>query len=275
MLRKLMKHELRATLRVMGPVLGLTLLSAVGANIAVYNLVEAQSGLLNLLGVFLLMVFVAALISGFIASFVLMIVRFYKNLLRDEGYLMMTLPVTVHAHVLSKLFVSLIWAAATVITMGAAMCILVFRLEFVDLILRDFGELLAGVQFSGVKFLDFTGHALLMLFEVILLLIAADSCLCLQLYAAMAVGHSFTSHKGLLSVAAWFALSLGWSAVQNGAAYVFGRLAPHGVSLGLENLSALAAAHITLLGMTAVILIPAGIWYAMTTWFLRNRLNLG
>jgi len=275
MLRKLMKHELRATGRVMGPMLGLTLLAAVGGNIAVHNLLETSSRVVNFLGVFLLTAFVATIAASFVVSFVLMIRGFYQNLLRDEGYLIMTLPVTVHAHVLSKLFVSLLWAAATAIVMGLAMCILMFELEFVDVILHDLSELLAGVEFSGLKLMDFAGHAMLLLIEMILLLAVADSCLCLQCYAAMAAGHSFTHHKGLLSVIAYFALSIGWSIVQNGTLYVFNRLAPNGIILGLQNVSSFVMVHLNMLALTAVFLIPVGIWYAIAVYFLKNRLNLG
>jgi len=275
MLRKLMKHELRATGRLMVPMLVLTLLAAMGGNFAVYHLVESPNGVLNMIGVLLLMVFVAALIGSVILLFAMMIWRFYQNLLRDEGYLMMTLPVSVHEHVLSKLFVSLIWAAATVISMGIAMCILVFRLDFVNVILHDVGRLLKELEFSGLRIMDFTGHAALLLIEIVLLLVAADSCMCLQLYASMAVGHSFAHHKGLFSVAACFLLSLGWNILQNSVLYVLNLLAPHGISLGLQNASALTAAHISLLGLIAVVLIPTALWYAITTYALKNRLNLG
>lgn len=275
MLRKLMKHELRATVRVMGPMLGLTLLAAVGGNIAVHGLLETQSSFLGILGAFLLTASVVTIAASFVLSFVLMIRRFYQNLLRDEGYLMMTLPVSVHVHVLSKLFVSLLWAAATAIVMGLAMCILVFELEFVDLILHDLGELLEGVEFSGLKLLDFAGQAAILLAEIILLLAVADSCLCLHLYAAMAVGHSFTHHKGLFSVLAYFAMSFVWGMIRNGALYVFYRIAPNGISLGLQNLSPFAATHINMLALTVVTLIPAAVWYIVTTYCLKNRLNLG
>lgn len=275
MLRKLMKHELRATGRVMGPMLGLTLASAVGGNIAVYTLVDGGNGVLSMIGVFLLMVFFAALAGAFILSFALMIWRFYQNLLRDEGYLMMTLPVSVHAHVLSKLFVSLIWAAATAVTAGAAMCILVFNLEFVGVIWNDLGELIRNLQFGGLRLMDFAGHAVLLMLEFILLLAVADGGLCLFFYASMAVGHSFAHHKGLLSIAACFVLSTGWSLLQNGAMHMLNLLAPDGISLGLQGVSPLAAAHISLLGVTAAAMIFAALWYGITTYFLKNRLNLG
>jgi len=274
MLRKLMKQELRATARVMGPMLLLTLAAAVGGNIAVYHLVESDAAVLNVIGVFLLMAFVAAIAGAFIVSFVLMIQRFYKNLLRDEGYLMMTLPATVHEHVLSKLLVSILWAAATAVTAVLAMFILVFELEFVDLIFYDFRELLAQLEFSGLRLMDYAGHAAVFVLEMILMMIVADSCLCLQIYAALAVGHSFSHHKGLLSFAAYFGLSIAWSFVHNGALHLLNLIAPDGISLGLQNLSPFVVTHINMAAMILILMIPAAVWYAVTTWFLKNRLNL-
>ena len=269
-----MKHELRATARVRGPMLLLTLAAAVGGNIAVYLLVESEAAVLNLIGVFLLMAFVAAIAGAFIVSFVLMIQRFYQNLLRDEGYLMMTLPATVHEHVLSKLFVSILWAAATAVTAVLAMGILVFNLEFVDLILYDLGGLFAQLEFSGLRMMDYAGHAALFVVEMILLAIVVDSCLCLQLYAAMAAGHSFTHHKGLMSVAAYFVMSIAWCLLQNSALYVLNLIAPDGISLGLQNLSPFMVTHINVAAMILLLMIPTAIWFAVTTYFLTHRLNL-
>lgn len=274
MLRKLMKHELRATGRVMVPMLLITLICAVGGNLSVYHLVESGSVVLNFLGIMLLTAFFAALAGTFIVSFVLMIRRFYQNLLRDEGYLMMTLPVTVNTHVLGKLLVSVFWAAVTAITALLAMFILMFELEYVDLIFYDLGEMLALLQFDDLYLMDYAGHAALFVIEVMLLLVAADACLCLQLYAAMAAGHSFTHHKGLFSVAAYFVFAAGWSILQNGAQRVFYLAAPDGIRLGLQNISAFAATHINMLAMLLLTVIPAALWYAVTIWFLKHRLNL-
>ena len=274
MLRKLIRHELRATVRVMGPMLLLTLVAAVGGNVAVHNMLEADSTLLSVLGSFMLTVFMATLASVFIVSFVLIIQRFYKNLLRDEGYLMMTLPATVHEHVFSKLIVSIIWAAATAVTTMLAMGILMFDINFVDQIIHELSRIFAQLEFNDLRLMDYAAHSLAFVIEAILLAIVADACLCLKLYAAMAVGHSFTQHKGLISVAAYFVLSIVWSFLQNGAMLLLRLLAPQGISLGLESLSRVIEPHVALWGLILVILIPASIWYAITTYFLKNRLNL-
>lgn len=106
MLRKLLKHEFRATGRVILPIFGLLLLSAVGANLSIRGMTNAQSTFLNTLGTILIMLFFLAIIAVGIVALAVMVSRFYKNLLQDEGYVMMTLPVSIHQQVWSKLIVS-------------------------------------------------------------------------------------------------------------------------------------------------------------------------
>ena len=72
MLRKLMKHELRATGRVMGPLLLLVLVAAVGGNLSTYRLLETGNGVLNTLGVLLLMGYTIAFVASGVMAFVLM-----------------------------------------------------------------------------------------------------------------------------------------------------------------------------------------------------------
>mgnify|MGYP006988889638 CR=1 FL=1 len=56
---------------------------------------------------------IGAIVAAVVMTVVLMVSRFYRNLLRNEGYLMFTLPVSAHALVWSKLIVSLVWFLLT------------------------------------------------------------------------------------------------------------------------------------------------------------------
>ncbi|MBQ1839376.1 MAG: ABC transporter permease, partial [Ruminococcus sp.] len=113
MLGKLLKHEFRATGRIMLPLIGAELLLSVLAGFSVRGLDRIQN--MNFLGVTYIMtlfVFFLGLFAVGVVALVLMIQRFYRNLLRDEGYLAMTLPVSVDEHIWSKLIVSFVWFAA-------------------------------------------------------------------------------------------------------------------------------------------------------------------
>ena len=154
MLSKLMKHEFRATGRIMLPLFLLVLVSAVFANLSSRVLLNSDYDFINLLGILLMTVFVLAIMAMCIMAFVLMIQRFYKSLLQDEGYVMMTLPVSVHQQVWSKLLVGVVWCVVTAIAVGTALVILVLDLDMLEGIRRFGGEVWALLRseygFDGV-----------------------------------------------------------------------------------------------------------------------------
>jgi len=139
MLRKLMKHEFRATGRTMLPLFLIVLATAVGANLSAHGLMDNGSRFLDMLGSLLVIAFGFAVFAVCIMALVVMVQRFYKNLLQDEGYVMMTLPVSVRQQVWSKLIVSAVWFAATLLVVCLSSCIVAFDIGFV-------GEFFDGIQ---------------------------------------------------------------------------------------------------------------------------------
>lgn len=270
MLKKLMKHELRATSRTMLPMLAFVLAAAVGGNLSVNRLLESVSKPMNAVGVFLLILFVAAIMSSCIMAFALMIERFYKNLLRDEGYLMLTLPVSVHQHILSKLLVSLIWFVAVAAAGLISLVILVFRVDLV----REGFTILSSLRLNDMTLAANPVHVVAFLLEVALMLTAVMAYVCLLLYAAMAIGHSFTHRKGLLTVIALFALGLTYSLLENVSLILVDSIGLNGFRQWFDSLPVLVQLHLTPLGITGMILIPCALYYAVTAYFLKNRLNL-
>ena len=95
---KLMKHEFRATARIMVPT-GAAAGDGTGRQHSTQGLSNYSSKILRLLGALLAMAFGVAIIGVCVMSLVVMVQRFYKNLLGDEGYVMLTLPVNLHQQV--------------------------------------------------------------------------------------------------------------------------------------------------------------------------------
>lgn len=271
MLRKLIKHELRATGRVMGPMLLLVLVAAAGGNLATYRLLETNNGVLNALGILLLTIFVIAIVATCVLAFALMVQRFYRNLLRDEGYLTMTLPVSVHEHIWAKLLTSLIWWIAVTVAVALAVFILLFNPSIV----KEIGQILARLHMADLNLTRSLPHMILFCAELVLLLLVGCACVCLHFYAALAVGHSFTHHKDALSVLGFFALSIGWALIQSLALKLLNLVSLEGISLWLQSLEPITQMHLTMLGVTAVTAIPAVLYYVLTAYFLKNKLNLG
>lgn len=198
MLRKLLKHEFRATGRIMLPLFGILLLVSVGANFSSRGMLNSDSSLLRTLGTIFIMLFIVGIFAVGIISFVLMISRFYKNLLQDEGYVMMTLPVCVHQQIWSKLIVSTVWFAATVVVIGLSCCIMAFDIRFVGDLWHGFLNLLDYAV--RINHLDLVANGAAFAVELLLLCVLGSFGLCLRFYSAMSIGFSFPNHKGLLSV---------------------------------------------------------------------------
>lgn len=116
MLSKLIKHEFRATSRIMWPVfLGMLALTALMR----FSQLLLNGGhipwLLQLIGVLLVIGFMMGLGALAFVPLVLSAVRWRDHVLKDEGYLTLTLPVSLHQLLISKLIVSAVWYAAAFI----------------------------------------------------------------------------------------------------------------------------------------------------------------
>ena len=135
MLRKLLKHEFRATARVMIPLYLITVLLAVltratalWAEMVTFDGMLGRNFLALLSGI-IIFGFVLALIATFVVAVILAILRFRSNLMADEGYVMFTLPVSTHTLVWSKLIVSAVWFLGAVVVDVLSLLALVANVE--------------------------------------------------------------------------------------------------------------------------------------------------
>ena len=274
MLRKLMKHEFRATGRMMLPMFLVVLVTAVGANLSTRRLLETDNGALNTLGILLLIAFALAITGVCIMPLVLMIDRFHKNLLRDEGYVMLTLPVSVHQHVWSKLLVSMLWFVATAVVVFLAFVTLVYEVGLVQQFFAGLGELLRQVRI-GNYYLEL-GSVVGIGVETLILLAVSCAGGCPQIYAAMAIGHSFANRKVLWSVAVFFGSQFALQLL-GGLFVTF--MDATGLDAALTRLLPQIDSPVgaTMLGLFVLIVcgvLFAAFFYFLTTYFLKKRVNL-
>ncbi len=270
MLRKLIRHEFRATARVMLPLVLILLVTSVGANLSTRGLLETPYVVLDLLGGLLVTAFGIAIVGVCIMSIVLMVQRFYKNLLQDEGYVMMTLPVNVHQQVWAKLIVSAVWFALTFLVVMAAGCIMAFDITFV-------GDLFEGIrEILGELASDFNLNWPVIALEMLLLCFLACCAGCLNFYAALAAGHSFPNHKMALSVALFFGFQFVYNFLLG---LLFNLLDAVGFDHWLTQLAdirigGMAAIHAGLWLSMACVVAYGAVYYFVTIFFLKRRLNL-
>ena len=268
MLIKLLKHEFRATARIMGPLYLVLLAVALGFNFSA-RLMDTSNVVLNILAALVILAYVAAIIGVFIVAFILMLQRFYKNLLGDEGYLMFTLPVSVHQHVWSKLIVSAVWFILTGVVVVLSVLVLAFNVSF----LTDLAEVFPKLFEQLNAYYAFNGTAFML--EGLILLFAGCMTFSLQFYAALAVGHSFPNHKMALSVVFYFVFQF---AMQILGAFLILALDEgplYQLLMRLDfHIDGAAAVHFAMWILIALTALYGAVFYFVTALTLKKRLNL-
>ena len=144
MLRKLIKYEFKATGRSMLPMyLALLVLSIINKIFwvlgGVNNFIIADSflGFISAVSIFLyILVFIVAMVI----TLIVIIQRFYKNLLRDEGYLMNTLPVTAVMNIASKLITAIIWLVICGVIAVVSILILAYSPDLLREVVNDLSQ---------------------------------------------------------------------------------------------------------------------------------------
>lgn len=203
---KLIKYEFRSVIRQMGviwaapPIMALIFMLIdkfymrseafeTGKN-AFGSTIQAISGIMYA-GVF---------IALFVATVMVVLQRFYKGLLRDEGYLMHTLPVKPWQLITAKGFTAFV----VVIISGIVAVISIFFLFGVTISLSELGEVLVNT------FRMYREKPIYIVYTVEILLLAALSILktIYKSYASMSIGQLSGNHKILVSVAAYIGISV-------------------------------------------------------------------
>lgn len=199
MLGKLFKYEMKACARLLLPLyLVLITLSIMDRIILGLNFFK---GALAVLPVTITVLFILANVAIAVIASVIIIFRFYKNMVTDEGYLMFTLPVKPYQLINAKLIAGSLWIFISIIVIIAAL-------------LLDFGTLSrADLFWDGVKqfWIEYKGvfgnKGFILILETIIALIIGIPSGILQVYASIAIGQLFSGHKILGSVVSYVVLN--------------------------------------------------------------------
>lgn len=255
MFRKLIKYEFKsvgkwyfglyALVMLVAPAMGFSI-KAFEAN---SNLDLGKSTLMTLTS----FLFFGLLVSIALSTLLLIINRFNKNIFGREGYLTLTLPVTTHQIILSKLASSMIWILLNVIVSVTS-----FVLIFLPLMSGSFGHLLAGLpQLAEVVSKLFMTTEF---YLVLLLLLAGIVTGILHLYFAISIGQLFNNRRGLMAFVAYFGINIVTSIASNAFT--------HGLpeDMFFSN-------PVTLIGI-AVNLVEIVIFYVGTHHIIKHKLNI-
>ena len=196
MLGKFLKQDFRATARIMLPLYAAVPVLGLFTNL-ITRLCENQNGfLIRAIGALMSFVFSLSLIAAVVTTVVLMILRFYRNLMTDEGYLMFTLPVSTTELIFSKLIVSIVWFLGTFAVDALGLLLSGMLGGFEDVVRFRFAYLRRTYSMPIIT----QTQAGWLTVGVVVLVILCGLALCLMTYAAMAIGQSFKKNKGLMSV---------------------------------------------------------------------------
>ena len=190
MLGKLIKYDLKALAKILAPLWGVLLVMGIIFGISIRSNLE---GIGNTMIVFSLVVIVAI----FVVNVIIVIQRFWKGLLQEEGYLMFTLPVTTRSLILSKVI------SALIISCGTAFVISLLGVEIIAI--------------SPVKLMDtatYFGNWVIKVhagpwigYGAIIAVVSLLSSI-YHVYAAMVIGQLSNGNRFLFAFVAYAALSI-------------------------------------------------------------------
>ena len=261
MLGKLLKYDGKSMFRVFVPLwLALLAISVVNHFTVRSKLNTAVLGALP--GTIAMILYVCLVVAIMVVTVALVIMRFYNGLLKNEGYLMFTLPVRPWQLITSKCIL------ATIVTVLG----LVVGFVSVTLIGAELGDVSTLFRALWESRDKLTGDMVLCFVLVAVLVIAAVLTEITHIYASLALGHLANHHRIALAVLAYIVIN----AILTVALTVFADLSIRfqwdltvftvGDSLSRFNLA---------LGiLIALCLLQVAIFFVITERILSKRLNL-
>lgn len=198
MLGKLLKYEFKSTGRTF------LLMYLVFFVVTVFNKVCLELSITNnpfwstfqTLFMFAYGLFCAAI---FVVTAILIVTRFYRNLMCDEGYLMFTLPVTINQHIIAKMVTAFLWCVISCIVFTISLLLLITGHGLGEFLQECFDLLGIAREYSGNRITMF-----MIIYSITMLAGVIQSIL--HVYASIAIGQLVNKHRVLTSIAAYFCI---------------------------------------------------------------------
>ena len=284
MLKKLCKYEFRSIGRTLIPiyiaVIAISIITSftMGINIEYnrnYNniLDNGVNLVYQLQGIFTVVMslaYFAVMVALFVLTFVIILQRFYKGLLCDEGYLMFTLPVKPWQLITSKGITAFVIS----ILSGIVSCISIFIMMIG--VAEDRWTLLAQMfSFKNWSMFFIRLNEVIPLWglyalEIIVYIIVGSLASLYQIYASMAIGHLAKKNRILMSVVAYIVISMILSFIGG----IFGVFS----AFTMQNLIYINAGeaflHALLIFSIIISIIECVVFFVITERILSKKLNL-
>lgn len=272
---KLIKYEFRSILKIMG--IGWAALLSMALFAGLFDLIafrqndmEGFSQLTEIASAITSFLYGSLFVAIIVVTVLIILMRFYKGLLRDEGYLMHTLPVKTWQLITAK---GVVAAAVSLISILAATLSVLILMAF-DGGIEYFGEFMAELLRTLGKY---PAYIAIML-EALLLGVCWIAAMIYKAYAALSIGQLAQKHRIALSVGAWIGIGVVFLIFVS----ILGNLSfssafsdwLEGLLEGIVHDSPLNAIQV---GMWILILVEAvqiAIFHVVSEQILRRKLNL-
>lgn len=197
MVFKLLKYDFKSMLRVFVP-LWLALLAVSLINHFTLYFPDGSPYSVDGMKVIPLLVFFGLMIAAGVLTAVLVIQRFYMGLLKDEGYLMFTLPVKPWQLLASKVISAMVVCVLSLGVGVLSVLILGYQVE-------DYQRLFSNL---GISIREYPGTAAALLAVAVTWGFAAIT----QIYVSLALGHLASRHRIAWAVGVYIAIQtvLSW-----------------------------------------------------------------
>lgn len=264
MLSKLFKYEIKATARLFIPLYIVLLIFAIFNRLfSVFNMDSIDNAFLpNMTSGIIMTVYVTLMVGTFVMTLVVLIQRFYKSLLGNEGYLMFTLPVQTWKHILNKLVISMMW----VVSSSLVAILSIFLIIPVDI---DFAEFMREMSLALEQAKSYFGNGIYLLgFESIIIGVLSLASGILMIYGAIALGHLVSKHKLLASFGMYILLNTISQSIMAVYVWIIDRF------YILPSIETFASTQIVILFMLAYLIITTVAYFILTQFILKHKLNL-
>lgn len=288
MLKKLCKYEFRSIFRTLIPiyiaVIAVSIITAISIamNVNYANINYSSNSVqwaiemnvpykLQQVFTFVMsLTYFAVMVALFVLTFVIILQRFYKGLLCDEGYLMFTLPVKPWQLITSKGITAFVIS----ILSGIVSCISIFIMMIG--VAEDRWTLLAQMfSFKNWSMFFIRLNEVIPLWglyalEIIVYIIVGSLASLYQVYASMAIGHLAKKNRILMSVVAYIVISMILSFIGG----IFGVFS----AFTMQNLIYINAGeaflHALLIFSIIISIIECVVFFVITERILSKKLNL-
>lgn len=264
MLGKIIKHEFKATYKTALTMILSVLL--VGGLVRMMDLVSFDGTIWEIIEMIMAVFYLLLLIAVPVSMFVVSIARFYRTMVKDEGYLTHTLPVKKTQLINGKLITSVIWIIISIMVIPLSLLINVKNSIYT---FRDIAELLKLVFSNSTYIMDCVMFILLIIVSIM-----ASLLLC---YACIGMGQMFNGHRLAGSVLFYFIFQYAFGFMQ-----LFSMLIIPGIVDMMniyDTVSKILVAEdngilaLLLFGLLLQIIFGI-ICYAITCWRFSKKLNL-